>query len=108
MIRGPEDLLHDLEFDHVVISRPAPRGLAGVDRAVFDAVVGPTLPATIATEVAASVPDVVASLMRLELAGLVRNLGGRYERRHPPAIVHKTPPDTQGGDTSGGAPGVHA
>ena len=91
MIRGPEDLLHDLEFDHVVIARPTPRGLAGLDRAVFDGVAGPTLPAAIAAELGASVPEVVAALMRLELAGLVRNLGGRYERRQVSATTKRAP-----------------
>jgi DNA processing protein len=106
MIRGPEDLLHDLAFDHVVISRPAPRGLVGVDRAVFDEVVGPTLPATIAAGLRVSVPEVVAALMRLELAGLVRNMGGRYDRRHAPAVAQGT--GVAGRDPPVEAPGAHA
>jgi len=28
-----------------------------------------------------SIPEAVAALIRLELRGLVRNVGGRYERR---------------------------
>ena len=108
MIRGPEDLLHDLEFDHVVIARPTPRGLAGIDRAVFDRVVGPTLPAAIAAALGASVPEVVAALMRLELAGLVRNLGGRYDRRLITASTKARSDAVPAGDVGPAeAPGVH-
>jgi hypothetical protein len=34
-----------------------------------------------------SVPDVVTTLIRLELRGLVASTGGRFERRHVPSTL---------------------
>jgi predicted Rossmann fold nucleotide-binding protein DprA/Smf involved in DNA uptake len=53
--------------------------LAEPDRAVLGVLAGPLLPEAVASRAAISVPEAVATLMRLELKGLVRSVGGRFE-----------------------------
>ncbi|MGH2636955.1 MAG: DNA-processing protein DprA [Actinomycetota bacterium] len=79
MIRGPEDLLEDLGL-RTEAGRLAERSeLSDDERRVLDRLAGPTLPDRVAGALGAGVPEVVAVLMRLELRGLVRNVGGRFE-----------------------------
>jgi DNA processing protein len=79
MIRGAEDLLEDLGIE-IAPDEVADRvGLTEPERRVLDALAGATLPERLAAEIGASLPDVVGVLMRLELRGLVRGVGGRYE-----------------------------
>lgn len=79
MIRGARDLLEDLGLglraDEVVDRLH----VAADERRVLDLLHGPTLPDRVAADLALGVPEVVALLMRLELRGLVRNVGGRFE-----------------------------
>ncbi len=79
MIRGAGDLLEDLglrlEADRVAEGA----GVSDEERRVLDLLVGPTLPERVASALGASVPQAVGLLMRLELRGLVRGVGGRYE-----------------------------
>jgi DNA processing protein len=79
MIRGARDLLEDLgrEIDLRTTAKRA--DLPEEERRVLALLAGPTLPERIAGGFGASLPEVVGVLMRLELRGLVRNVGGRYE-----------------------------
>jgi DNA processing protein len=73
MIRGVDDLLDDLGYRDRPPARDGPPGLPDDERRVFDRLVGPSLPEAVARAAGVSIP--------LELRGLVRNVGGRYERR---------------------------
>jgi DNA processing protein len=84
MIRGADDLLAELGFDRRPPSTDGPPNLSGDERRVFGLLAGPSLPDAIARAAGLSIPDAVAALIRLELRGLVRNVGGRYERRLAP------------------------
>ncbi len=81
MIRGSADLLEDLGYGRAYSVAPPPHGLDEAERVVFEVVDGSVLPETIAASTGLSVPEAVAVLIRLELAGLVRSVGGRFERR---------------------------
>jgi DNA processing protein len=85
MIRGADDLLEDLGFDARPPSVGGPMELPPDERRVYEALVGPSLPDAVARAANVSIPETVAALTRLELRGLVRNVGGRYERRVAPA-----------------------
>jgi predicted Rossmann fold nucleotide-binding protein DprA/Smf involved in DNA uptake len=56
--------------------------LTAVEQRVWTALGQSSLPDAIARAASLSIPDTVGVLIRLELDGLVRNVGGRYERRH--------------------------
>jgi DNA processing protein len=79
MIRGPDDLLEDLGLTAVASAVVERADLSDRERRVLAELVGPTVPDRVAAAVGASVPEVVAVLMRLELRGFVRSVGGRYE-----------------------------
>ena len=81
LTRGVGDLLHDLGVDPDRIGRgPAPPGLATVERRVYGLLTGPTLPAVIARQAGLSQGEVLSVLIGLELRGLIRGSGGRFER----------------------------
>jgi DNA processing protein len=80
MIRGADDLLHDLGLAQR-LAVAAPPHLPEDERRAYAALAGPSLPDTIARAANLSIPDAVTALIRLELRGLVRSVGGRYERR---------------------------
>jgi DNA processing protein len=80
MIRGASDLLEDLDLDPQVAARAVPIGLPEEEQRVFDALTDRRLPDAIARDAGIPVADAVNALIRLELRGLVRGLGGRYER----------------------------
>jgi DNA processing protein len=80
LIRGSRDLLHDLGFDDSILAAGAVSRLTDADRALLDAVAGSSLPEDIAARAGVVVYEAVSALMQLELKGLVRNVGGRYER----------------------------
>ncbi|HJU57432.1 MAG TPA: DNA-processing protein DprA [Actinomycetota bacterium] len=77
MIRGADDLLHDLRLESEPTS--ARDDLEEVEVRALAALVGPTLPEHIASSLGVGVPEAVTLLMELELRGFVRNVGGRYE-----------------------------
>jgi DNA processing protein len=92
LIRGVEDLLHDLGVEPGS-AMPGPDGLPGAERAALEALDQPSLPDVVARSIGRSVPDTIAALVQLELRGLVTGTGGRYRRtfgapsggdRHPP------------------------
>jgi DNA processing protein len=79
MIRGAEDLLHDLGVVARLATGPPP-DLADEDARVWRALGAASLPDAIAASAGLPLPDVVSALLRLEIRGLVRLTGGRYQR----------------------------
>jgi DNA processing protein len=79
LIRGADDLLSDLGLglDRSRIERQVQ--LDPAERRVLAEVIEPALPDRLAAALGMSVPEVVGTLMRLELRGFVRNVGGRFE-----------------------------
>ncbi len=81
LVRGAEDVLEDLGI--VAAERPpgsAPVGLPTDERKVFETLRTALLPDAVARETGLAMADAVGALIRLELRGLVRGNGGRYER----------------------------
>ena len=91
MIRGADDLLHDLGFDRRPPSADGPPELPPDERRVYERLSAPSLPDAVARSASVSIPDAVAALTRLELRGLIRNVGGRYERRLAPSVADVDP-----------------
>jgi DNA processing protein len=79
LIRGADDLLSDLglELDRSRIERQVE--LDPAERRVLAEMIEPTLPDRLAAALGVPLPEVVGTLMRLELRGFVRNFGGRFE-----------------------------
>ena len=77
-IRGVDDLLGDLglegDRDTATVAR-----LTEEERTVLAALHGPTLAERVAAAMGANLVEVLPVLMRLELQGLVRSVGGRFE-----------------------------
>ncbi len=61
--------------------RPQGAALDATEARVLDAVVDGVLPEQVANATGLSVPHALASLLRLEVRGLVSGDGGRYRRR---------------------------
>jgi DNA processing protein len=81
LIRGAQDLLHDLGVDPERIGLgPAPPGLSPVERRVYQILTGPKLPGAVAREAGLSQGESLAVLIGLELRGLIRGSGGRFQR----------------------------
>jgi DNA processing protein len=80
LIRGADDLLADLGYDRLFEEAPPPE-LEEDERRVWECLANGSLPDAVARGAGLSIPDAVAVLIRLELRGLVRSVGGRYERR---------------------------
>lgn len=81
LIRGADDLLHDLGIDPAA-PPPPPPDLDAAERRVWRALSLVSLPDAIAREAGLAIPDAVTTLIQLELRGLIVSHGGRYERRH--------------------------
>lgn len=79
MIRGAEDLLHDLRIELVTDAVAERVDLSEAERRALTRLTGPTLPDHVAAALGVSIPEAVSVLMRLELRGFVRSVGGRYE-----------------------------
>jgi DNA processing protein len=79
LIRGIEDLLHDLGIE-AAQRTVSPEGLPPVQRATLAALVQPMLPDAVARATGLTVPDTLSALVHLELRGLVLGSGGRYRR----------------------------
>jgi DNA processing protein len=82
-IRGADDLLADLGIAERLAAAPPP-DLPDPERRAYEAIVGPSLPDAVARAAGCSIPDALTALLGLELRGLVRSAGGRYERTHAP------------------------
>jgi DNA processing protein len=81
LIRDADDLLGDLHLASSEGRAPIPIDLSLAERAALEAIAGPVLPERIATELGVGIPDAIGLLLTLEMRGLVRCVGGRYERR---------------------------
>lgn len=84
LVRGAEDVLEELGVmppDVVTAPSPLPLDLPEVDRKALDAVTDRVLPETVAAALDLPIEEALAVLFRLELGGLLRSVGGRYERR---------------------------
>jgi DNA processing protein len=90
LIRGVDDVLHDLDVRPCDGASAAPPELPADERRVFDQLATPSLPDAVARACGTSIPDAVSALIALELKGLVRCVGGRYERTFAP--VEDRPP----------------
>jgi DNA processing protein len=104
MIRGAEDLLEDLGLELLQEDVARRVDLSEAERAVLGRLAGPTLPDRVASELGTTVPEVVGVLMRLELRGFVRSVGGRYEstlkgRPQPEARSSRSARGTPAGET---------
>ena len=77
MIRGSEDLLHDLGLE--LDAQAVREDLSDAEVRGLGALTGPTLPERVAATLGVGLPEAVAVLMELELRGFVRSVGGRYE-----------------------------
>lgn len=86
LIRGASDLLDDLGIAAKLAEGPPP-DLDPTDERVWRALAGPALPDAVARAADLSIPDVLSALLRLEIRGLVRAVGGRYERCLVPATT---------------------
>ena len=80
MIRGADDLLDDLGHTTRLRLGPPPN-LSGDERRVYEALGASGLPDAISAVTTLPLPAVTTTLLSLELKGLVRSVGGRYERR---------------------------
>jgi len=79
MIRGAEDLLHELGLELVAEQVVERLEISEDERRALAELTGPTLPDRVAAALGITIPRAVSLLMRLELRGLVRGVGGRYE-----------------------------
>jgi DNA processing protein len=91
MIRGADDLLEDLGIAEAVGAAPPP-DLEGPELMVYEALARTSLPDAIARSTGLSTAGAVAALIHLELRGLVRSAGGRYELTYRP-VAGSTPGD---------------
>ena len=94
MIRSAEDLLEDLGFDPSILPAVAPVSLPDDERSVLDALVAPMLPEMVARAVGMPTSPALAALIRLELRGIVRASGGRFERTLRAAEVRAAGPSS--------------
>jgi DNA processing protein len=81
LIRGAEDLLADLGVASTGRDGVNEPNLPPPERAALGAVLGSVVPDRVAARLGVPVPDALALLLRLEMRGLVRSVGGRFERR---------------------------
>jgi DNA processing protein len=84
LIRGAGDLLHDLGLSEGGTRRASGErvdGLTDAERVAFSSVRGSVLPDAVARALHVPLPEAISVLMTLEMKGLVRNVGGRIERR---------------------------
>jgi DNA processing protein len=99
LIRGADDLLHDLGVDPAA-PPPPPPDLDPAERRIWTALTFASLPDAIAREAGMPLADAVTALIQLELRGVIVSNGGRYERRHR-VRTSPTGADTLASPTSG-------
>jgi len=85
LIRGPADLLGDLGLHIGALFEDGGTGLTALGDPALEAVMSvltvPAPPDALAASAGLPLPEVVSALVQLELMGLVREVGGRFERR---------------------------
>jgi DNA processing protein len=87
LIRGADDLLSDLGLELDLPRIDSRAELDPAERRVLAEVIEPALPDRLAATLGMPVPEVVGTLMRLELQGFIRNVGGRFETTLKPPIA---------------------
>lgn len=81
LIRGADDLLADLGYGQARADDAVPPAdLFDTELRVWQALATASLPDGVARTAGIAIPEAVTLLIRLELRGLVRGVGGRYER----------------------------
>jgi DNA processing protein len=80
LARGLDDILDGLGVTARLATEPPP-SLEGPDVAAWNALEVPALPDAVARRLGVSIPEAIEVLTGLELRGLIRSVGGRYERR---------------------------
>ena len=81
MIRGTADLLEDLRLEGAASGeRALPRGLSADEGKVLASLATSMLPSAVAAATGIPVADTLTVLIALEMRGLVRGVGGRFER----------------------------
>ncbi len=86
LIRGADDLLSDLGLELDLPRTESQAELDQVERRILAELIEPVLPDRLAVSLGMTVPEVVGTLMRLELRGFVRNVGGRFETTLRPPV----------------------
>jgi len=82
LIRGVDDLLHDLDMAGIAPRAPSRRlDLTIAERAALEIITEPVLPERVAQALGVSIPEVLPLLIGLEMKGLIRSVGGRFEPR---------------------------
>ena len=97
LARDLDDVLDELGITARLAAEPPP-SLEGPALAAWDALEVPALPDLVAHRLGVSIPEAIDVLTGLELRGLIRAVGGRFERRFrvdPPA---DGAPDAASGD----------
>jgi DNA processing protein len=104
LIRGVDDLLHDLELSGVPPALARLLDVSPAERAALDLITEPVLPERVAGALGLSIPEILPVLIELEMKGLVRSVGGRFEPRiralaDDPNLAGKIPlSDARSGD----------
>ncbi|HYU92045.1 MAG TPA: DNA-processing protein DprA [Actinomycetota bacterium] len=81
LIRGVDDLMRDLKLVDGRSGALMRLDLTLAEQAALELVGGPVLPEKVARGLGVSVPEVLPLLLGLELKGLIRSVGGRFEPR---------------------------
>ena len=81
LIRGADDLIRDLKLGDGRSGAHVRLDLNLAEQAALELVGGPVLPETVARGLGVSVPEVLPLLLALELKGMIRSVGGRFEPR---------------------------
>ncbi len=82
LIRGVDDLLSDLGLSAMPpVSTPQRTDLTLAEQAALDLVTEPVLAEKVAGALDLTVQDALPLLVALELKGLIRSVGGRFEPR---------------------------
>lgn len=80
LITGAEDLLHDLGLADGGTRSGAGPALPPLEARALSVLTQAMLPDAVARDASMSLGDAIGALIELELRGLVRGVGGRYER----------------------------
>lgn len=83
LVRDATDLLISLHLDEAGTPTGSLRleDASPAERAALVHLTGPVLPERVAQKMGVSVPEAISLLIGLEMKGLVRSVGGRFERR---------------------------
>ncbi len=83
LVRDAADLLISLHLSEIGAPPGASRiaDATAAEQAALEHLTGPVLPERVAREMGVSLPEAISLLIGLEMKGLVRSVGGRFERR---------------------------